>query len=124
MRLFQCLTVAVLILPVAVLAQTSSPAGGPTQSRDGLATADQGKTSNNGLPSGSVNAETGPQSRPAYPSGSTTANPGAAFVKTMPVPATGPAAAPSGVLSTTTTGSAGSAKTGGPGVGQAVRPAK
>ena len=102
--------IAALAFPVAALAQTGSPGGGPTQSRDGLATASQGTgATNNSMPAGGVNAQTGPQSRPAYPSGSTTANPGAAFVKTMPVPATGPAAKPSGVATTTVNGAGSSA---------------
>ncbi len=119
MRTLHLAFVAVLAFPAAALAQ-----GGVTQSKDGLDTATQGKTSNNSLPAGSVNAQTGPQSRPAYPSGSTAANPGAAFVNTMPVPATGPATAPPGIVSTTTMGANGAAKTGGPGVGQAATPPK
>ena len=118
MHMTSKLAAVLLALPVAALAQ------GPTQSRDGLATASQGVTSNNSLPAGGVNAVTGPQSRPAYPSGSTTANPGAAFVKTRPVPSTGPLASPPGVLSTTTIGAGGSVKPGGPGVGQAATPAR
>ncbi len=120
MRAAILVTGLVLGLPVAASAQ------GPTQSRDGLATASQGKgEANNGGPAGSVNAATGPQSRPAYPSGSTTANPGAAFVRTQPKPATGPAASPPGVLDTKTVTGAGTApQSPAVGVGQAATPAK
>ena len=121
MRILHLAFAATLALPSAAWAQAGA---GVTQSRDGLDTATQGKASNNSLPAGSVNAQTGPQSRPAYPSGSMTANPGAAFVRTTPVPATGPAARPPGIVSTTTVGAGGAAKTGGPGVGQAATPPK
>ena len=118
MRHFILLTGALLTLPLAAMAQ------GATQSRDGLATATQGKTSNNAMPAGSVNAETGPQIPPAYPSGSTPPNPCAAFVKTMPKPSTGPLAKPPGTV-TKTIGSAGTvARPNSPGVGQASTPAQ
>ena len=120
MRTLHLLTAALLALPIGALAQS-----GPTQSRDGLDTATQGKGAvNNAAPAGSVNAVTGPQSRPAYPSGSTTANPGAAFVRDKPTPSTGPIAAAPGIVSTTTVGPGGADKTGGPGVGQAATPPK
>ena len=113
------LVTAVIVLPASAFAQ------GVTQSRDGLATASQGHgITNNAAPAGSVNAATGPQSRPAYPSGSTTANPGAAFVKTMPKPQTGPAAAPPGVISTKPLGTAAPAQAAHSGVGQAAVPPK
>jgi hypothetical protein len=119
MRVALLMSVGLLTLPLAAMAQ------GVTQSRDGLSTATQGTTSNNAMPAGSVNAETGPQSRPAYPSGSTTANPGAAFVKTMPKPATGPIATPTGITTTkTVTGSGTVTHPASPGVGQAATPAK
>ena len=116
---FTMFAAALLAYPVVVSAQ------GVTQSRDGLATASQGRESNNSAPSGSVNATTGPQSRPAYPSGSNAANPGAAFVQTMPKPATGPLATPSGTV-TTQVNSNGATKQQprSPGVGQAATPPK
>ena len=118
MRTVPLLTAALLAFPATAMAQ------GQTQSRDGLATASQGVTTNNSQPAGGVNAETGPQSRPAFPSGSATPNPGAAFVNAQPKPSTGPLASPSGILSTTTTDAGGATKTGGPGVGQAATPPK
>jgi hypothetical protein len=110
-------------VPLSVRAQ------GPTQGRDGLASGTQTMTGTastpNSLPAGSSNAETGPQSRPAYPSGSTTANPGEAFVRTTPVPATGPAQSSPGALTTTTvTAGAPQTRTRGPGVGEAATPPK
>lgn len=84
-------------LPAAALAQS-----GTTQTRDGLGNGGHPLAPANGSPAGSENATTGPQSRPSYPSGSTTANPGAAFVRDQPKPATGPLARPPGNLSTTT----------------------
>ncbi len=117
---------AVLVaVPLAVSAQGQ----GPTQSRDGLGSAGPSlsgtATTPNSLPAGSENAQTGPQSRPAYPSGSTAANPGEAFVRTMPVPATGPLQTSPGALSTTTTTPGGTQTTsGGPGVGEAATPAR
>ncbi len=93
-----------LLLSAALLA--ASPAAqaqsGATQSRDGLGAAAHPNSPTNSLPSGSENANTGPQSRPAYPSGSDTPNPGAAFVRNAPKPATGPLGSEPGVLSTTT----------------------
>jgi hypothetical protein len=115
MRSTAIITAALLALPLAATAQ------GVTQSRDGLSTASQGKTSNNAMPAGSVNATTGPQSRPAYPSGSTSANPGAAFVATQPKPATGALATPSGITTTTkTTASGSTSHPAAVGVGQAA----
>lgn len=87
-----------LATPLAVQAQS-----GTTQSRDGLGTGAHPLAPVNGSPAGSENATTGPQSRPAYPSGSDTANPGAAFTRNVPTPATGPLASPPGALATTTT---------------------
>ena len=124
MRISTIAAALTLAVPLAAWAQGGGSPSGVTQSRDGLSTASQGKASSDSMPAGGVNAQTGPQSRPAYPSGSTTANPGAAFVKTMPVPSTGPAAAPPGIVSTTTVGGGGSAKVASPGVGQAATPAK
>ena len=119
MRVTRLLAATLFAVPLAASAQ------GVTQSRDGLATASQGKESNNSAPAGSVNATTGPQSQPAYPSGSTTANPGAAFVRTMPQPATGPAARPPGIISTeTVTGGGTIQQPQSPGVGQATTPPK
>lgn len=77
-------------------------AQGTTQSRDGLGDASHPTEPTNAAPAGSENATSGPQSRPAYPSGSTTANPGAAFVRTQPVPSTPALASPPGDISTTT----------------------
>ena len=111
---------ALLAVPLAASAQ------GTSQSRDGLATASQGKgLTNNSSPAGSVNAATGPQSKPAYPSGSDTANPGAAFVRTMPRPASGAANRPTGIISTQTqAGGTTVQQPQSPGVGQAVTPPK
>ena len=91
--------IAACVLPLAANAQS-----GTTQSRDGLGTGGHAVPSNpvNGAPAGSENATSGPQSRPAYPSGSDTSNPGAAFVRNQPAPASGTAEKPPGVLSTTT----------------------
>lgn len=75
---------------------------GPTQSRDGLGTGAHPTEPTNASPAGTENATSGPQSRPAYPSGSDTPNPGAAFTRNQPTPATGALAQPSGSLSTTT----------------------
>ena len=112
------LAIALTLAPLAVQAQT--------QSRDGLGSGSGSQTAapSNSLPAGAINAQTGPQSRPAYGSGlSTTPNPGEAFVRTTPVPSTGPAQSPPGTLSTTTVGGSGTATTtGGPGVGEAARP--
>ena len=123
--------VRTVIFAAVVLVATplSVSAQGPTQSRDGLGAGAQSlsgtATTPNSLPTGSSNAETGPQSRPAYPSGSTTANPGEAFVRTTPVPATGPMQTSPGALSTTTTTPSGTQPTsGGPGVGEAATPPK
>lgn len=91
------LSAALLAAPLAAFAQS-----GTTQSRDGLGTAAHPDSPTNSLPSGSESANTGPQSRPAYPSGSDTPNPGAAFVRNAPEPATGPLGSEPGVLSTTT----------------------
>jgi len=117
---FACVLV---LLPAVVHAQS-----GQTQARDGLGSGSNSQIAapSNSLPSGGINAQTGPQSRPAYSSGlSTTANPGEAFVRNTPVPATGPAQSPPGVLSTTTTGGNGATtQPGGPGVGEAARPPK
>ena len=114
---------ALLLLPAAVHAQS-----GQTQSRDGLGSGSGSQVAapSNSLPPGGINAETGPQSRPAYSSGlSTTANPGEAFMRNTPVPATGPAQSPPGVLSTTTTGgNRSTTQPDGPGVGEAARPPK
>lgn len=114
---------ALLLLPAAAHAQA-----GQTQSRDGLGSGSNSQIAapSNSLPSGGINAETGPQSRPAYSSGpSTTPNPGAAFVRNTPVPATGPAQSPPGTLGTTTTGGNGAGtRPASPGVGEAARPPK
>ena len=100
MRVLDILFAAVLVaLPLGAQAQT---AGAPVQSRDGLGGAAHPGSPTNSLPAGSENADTGPQSRPAYPSGSDTPNPGAAFVRNGPKPATGPLGSEPGVLSTTT----------------------
>ena len=88
-----------LVVPLGVQAQSAEAA---TQSRDGLGGAAHPGSPTNSLPAGSENADTGPQSRPAYPSGSDTPNPGAAFVRNGPKPATGPLGSEPGVLSTTT----------------------
>lgn len=94
------LAVAFVAAPAMAFAQA-----GVTQSRDGLGDGGHlspGISPPQSSPAGSENATTGPQSRPAYPSGSTTRNPGAAFVRNMPKPATGPLANPPGNLTTTT----------------------
>ena len=94
------------ILIATALAIPPLPAGaqyGVTQSRDGLGTGSHPHSPTNASPAGSENATNGPQSRPAYPSGSDTPNPGAAFVRNRPVPATGVAVSPPGMLSTTMT---------------------
>ncbi len=94
------------ILIAATLASLRLTAGaqsGATQSRDGLGTGSPPNSPANASPAGTENATSGPQSRPAYPSGSDTPNPGAAFIRNQPVPATGMAANPPGALSTTTT---------------------
>ena len=94
------LAVSLFAVPAAALAQS-----GVTQSRDGLGNGGHEKPAISppqSAPAGSENATTGPQSRPAYPSGSTTPNPGAAFVRNQPKPATGPVANPPGNLVTTT----------------------
>lgn len=90
------LTAALLFAPAFGFAQPAT-----TQGRSGLGNGEHPTNPANSLPAGSENATTGPQSRPAYPSGSTTPNPGAAQVQTTPVPATGPAAAPTGDHPTT-----------------------
>lgn len=93
------LALSLVALPAMAFAQ-----GGATQSRDGLGNGGHmqpGASPPNSTPAGSENATTGPQNRPAYPSGSTTRNPGAAFVRTKPKPATGPLANPPGNLTTT-----------------------
>ncbi|HEY0204504.1 MAG TPA: hypothetical protein VGC15_10180 [Acetobacteraceae bacterium] len=89
---------ALASLPIMASAQS-----GVTQSRDGLGTGSHPQSPTNASPAGTENATSGPQSRPAYPSGSDTPNPGAAFVRNRPVPATGTAVSPPGALSTTTT---------------------
>lgn len=91
------LATAFVAVPAAAFAQA-----GPTQSRDGLGNGAHPSSPAKSSSSGSENATTGPQSRPAYPSGSTTPNPGAAFVRNQPKPATGPVASPPGNLATTT----------------------
>ena len=113
------------VVPLSVSAQGQ----GPTQTRDGLGSGGRSLsstgTSPNSLPSGSENSQTGPQSRPAFPSGSTTANPGEAFVRNTPVPATGPLQTSPGALATTTTSpTTGSTTSGRPGVGEAAAPAR
>ena len=90
---------ALLAAPLGAQAQSG---GAPTQSRDGLGGAAHPNSPTNSSPAGSENADTGPQSRPAYPSGSDTPNPGAAFVRNGPKPATGPLGSEPGILSTTT----------------------
>ncbi len=93
------LAVSLLAVPAAAFAQA-----GVTQSRDGLGNGGHGQPAQSAprsSPAGSENATTGPQSRPAYPSGSTTPNPGAAFVRNQPKPATGAIANPPGNLATT-----------------------
>ena len=92
------ITTTLCVAPLAVYAQS-----GTTQTRDGLGTGGHPTAPVNSSPAGSENATSGPQNKPAYPSGSDTSNPGAAFVRNQPVPATGQAASPPGVLSTTTT---------------------
>ncbi len=89
---------ALASLPLTAGAQSAT-----TQSRDGLGTGSHPNSPTNASPAGTENATSGPQSRPAYPSGSDTPNPGAAFVRNQPVPATGTVASPPGALSTTTT---------------------
>ena len=120
---FVVVACALMLAPAAVRAQS-----GQTQSRDGLGSGSNSQIAapSNSLPSGGINAETGPQSRPAYSSGlSTTANPGEAFVRNTPVPATGPAQSPPGALSTTTIGGNGATtQPSGPGVGEAAQPPK
>ncbi len=94
------LAISFLAVPAVAFAQA-----GPTQSRDGLGNGGHDKpgvSPPRSSPAGSENATTGPQSRPAYPSGSTTPNPGAAFVRNQPKPATGPTANPPGNLATST----------------------
>ena len=91
------LAISLVAVPALVFAQA-----GPTQSRDGLGTGAHASSPARSSSAGSENATTGPQSRPAYPSGSTTGNPGAAFVRNQPKPATGPVANPPGNLATTT----------------------
>jgi hypothetical protein len=88
---------------LACLPLTAGAQSGATQSRDGLGTGSHPSSPTNASPAGTENATSGPQSRPTYPSGSDTPNPGAAFVRDQPVPATGTAASPPGALSTTTT---------------------
>ncbi len=93
------LAISLVAVPAAAFAQA-----GVTQSRDGLGNGGHEKpgiSPPRSAPAGSENATTGPQSRPAYPSGSTTRNPGAAFVRNQPKPATGPVANPPGNLATT-----------------------
>jgi len=90
------LAISLVAVPATAFAQ-----GAPTQSRDGLGTGAHPTSPASSSPAGSENATTGPQSRPAYPSGSTTRNPGAAFVRNQPKPATGPVANPPGNLATT-----------------------
>lgn len=85
------------LTPLAAAAQS-----GPTQSRSGLGTGAHPTQPTNSSPAGSENATSGPQGRPAYPSGSTTPNPGAAFVRDQPKPASGALASPPGALATTT----------------------
>ena len=94
------LTISLVAVPAVAFAQT-----GVTQSRDGLGNGGHEKPAISpprSSPAGSENATTGSQSRPAYPSGSTTRNPGAAFVRNQPKPATGAVANPPGNLTTTT----------------------
>ena len=93
------LAITLFAVPAAASAQA-----GATQSRDGLGNGGHekpGVSPPRSSPAGSENATTGPQSRPAYPSGSTTPNPGAAFVRNQPKPATGSIANPPGNLATT-----------------------
>ena len=108
---------ALVIAPLAGRAQ-----GLATQGRSGMGDAEHPSAPSASQPAGSVNAASGPQAHPAYPSGSTTPNPGAAFVRTTPVPATGPVQTPPSSLSTTTTTGGVSTKTASPGVGQAATP--
>lgn len=99
-RAAMLLALGLAAVPVAAFAQAAA-----TQSRDGLGNGGHEKPAVSpprSSPAGSENATTGPQSRPAYPSGSTTPNPGAAFVRNQPKPATGPVANPPGNLATTT----------------------
>ena len=96
-RAASLLAISLAAAPALAFAQA-----GPTQSRDGLGTAAHPSSPARSSSAGSENATTDPQSRPAYPSGSTTPNPGAAFVRNQPKPATGPVANPPGNLATTT----------------------
>ena len=86
-----------IVAPLAAHAQS-----GTTQSRDGLGNGAHPNAPVNASPAGNENATSGPQSRPAYPSGSDTPNPGTAFVRNQPVPATGVATSSPGALSITT----------------------
>ena len=116
MRVLNILFAAVLL--AAPLSAQAQSGGTSTQSRDGLGNAAHPLAPTNSSPAGTENADTGPQSRPAYPSGSDTPNPGAAFVRNAPKPATGPLGSEPGVLSTTTVqGSATTTHPGGPAVG-------
>jgi len=95
----------IMLLGTALLAVpgvANAQGAGPTQSRDGLGNAAHPLAPSNSMPAGSLNANGGPQSRPAYPSGSTSRNPGAAFVRDQPKPATGALAKPPGDIATTT----------------------
>jgi len=95
---------AVMLLAVGLVAApaVAFAQGAATQLRDGLGTGAHPTSPAKSSPAGSENATTGPQSRPAYPSASTTRNPGAAFVRNQPKPATGPIANSPGNLATTT----------------------
>ncbi len=97
------LTLALLLSAMNATAYAQVATSGPTQTRDGLGTAGHPASPANSSPAGSENAATGAQSHPAYPSGSTTANPGAAFVRDQPKPATGSLASPPGKVTTPTT---------------------
>ena len=104
------LALALLLAPATAFAQA-----GTTQGRAGLGTGSHPNNPVNSMPAGTENATSGPQSRPAYPSGSTAANPGAAFVRNQPRPATGTGASPPGTLSTTKVGPGGAiTRPGGP----------
>ena len=106
--------------PLAAFAQL--PSG--VQSRDGLGDAGQPTNPANSSPAGSNDAATGPQSRPAYPSGSTTPNPGAAFVRTQPKPATGALKSPPGAITTKISKNGAASRSNGLPVGEAATPPK